>query len=68
MAENGRPPRADVINVFPAIDVKYMRALGFVDKNRFAAHRAKSPHGRIYAARNVAQSLGEQLLRFGCHI
>ena len=53
MTENGRAPAADVIDVFVAIDIPDVRALGAFDKKRFAADAAKRAHRRIHAAGNA---------------
>ena len=50
MAENGRPPGADVINVFVAIHVPDARAFRALDEKRLAADVAKRADGRIHAA------------------
>ena len=63
VAENGRPPGADVINQLIAIHVPDARASGLVDKERLAADRAKRAHRRVHAAGNVFQRLGKKLFR-----
>ena len=60
MAENGRPPGADVINQFVAVHVPHMRALGAIHEKRLAADGAKRADGRIDAAGNVIQRLGKK--------
>ena len=64
VAENRRPPGADVINQFIAVHVPDVRAFGPVDEERLAADGAERAHGRIDAAGNIFQRLGEQLLGF----
>ncbi len=63
VAENGRPPGADVINQFIAVHVPDVRAFGPVDEERLAADGAKRAHGRVHAAGNVFQRLGKKLRR-----
>ena len=63
VAENRRPPGADVINVFVAVHVPDVRAFGLVDEKRLAADGAKRAHRRIDAAGNVFQRLGKQFFR-----
>ena len=68
MAKNRRATRADVINVFISIDVKNLRAFGFVDEERLPANSAKRAHGRIDAAGNVVERFGKKLFRLRmCH-
>ena len=64
VAENGRAPGADVINQFIAVHVPDVRAFGPVDEKRLAADGAERAHGRIDAAGNVFQRLGEKLFGF----
>jgi hypothetical protein len=63
MAENGRSPGADVVDVIVAIDIEHPRALGSVHEKRLAADRAKRAHRRVHAAGNVFQSLGKKFFR-----
>src|SRR5690606_16186455 len=50
VAQNGRPPGTDVIDVSMVFGVPDVRALRALDKAWHAAHRAKGAHGRIDAA------------------
>ena len=52
MADNRRAPRAHVINVLLIVFIPHIRALGFFDKTRHAAHAAKSAHRRIHPTRD----------------
>ena len=45
MAENQRPPRADVIEIFVTIDIRGARAVSADEKTRRPPHRAKGAHG-----------------------
>ena len=63
MAQNGRPPRSDVIHVFISIHVEDMRACGAIDKKGLAAHGAEGPHRRIDAAGNITQAPRQTVLR-----
>ena len=50
MAQNHRPPGAEVVDVPVAVGVDEPRALGALNKWRRAAHGVKGPHRRIDAA------------------
>ena len=50
VAQNHRPPGAEVVDVAVAVGVGEPGALGALDKRRRAAHRAKGPHRRVYPA------------------
>ena len=63
--EDRRSPRSNVINVTVAIDIAHARARGVIDEKGFSADRAKRPHGRIHAARNMLQRLGKQSFGLG---
>ena len=52
MAEDHRPPGADVIDVAIAIDIKKVLCFCTLDKERGATHCTKSPGGRVYATGN----------------
>ncbi len=65
MTQYGRPPGADVINQFVAVHVPDMRTFGPVDEERPAADGAERAHGRIDAAGNILQRLGEERFGFG---
>ncbi len=52
MAQNGRPPRAYVVDVFAAIRVPDARACATREKAGHAAHGLEGAHGRIHAAGN----------------
>ena len=65
VAENRRPPSEDIINQFIPVHVPNLAAAGFVDKERMAADGAEGAHGRIDAAGNILQRLGEQGFRLG---
>src|SRR4051812_45446186 len=52
VAEDERPPGADVVDVLVAIGVKEVRAESANDPGRLAADGAKRAHGGIHAAGN----------------
>ena len=62
VAENQRPPGADIIDVPLAIRVLYLRADALAEKAGGAADRAEGADRRIDAAGNVALGALEQLL------
>ena len=47
VAENERPPGADVVDVFVAVGVPEMGALAAHHERRIAAHRAEGAHGEF---------------------
>jgi hypothetical protein len=53
MTEDGRPPAADIIDVFVTIDVLDTGAVGALDEKRLTTDIAKRTHGRIHSARNA---------------
>ena len=61
--ENHRPPRADVIGVFPAVRVVDFLPVGAGDKARGQPHRAERPHRAVDPAGNDRFRPREQLLR-----
>ena len=65
MAEDGRPPGEDVIYQLVAVHVPNVRAFGPVNEERLAADGAERAHGRVHAAGNVFQCLGEKRFGFG---
>ena len=62
VAEDQRPPGADVVDVAVAVDVVEIGALAALDEQRLPAHRAEGAHGRIDAAREQVQRLREESL------
>ena len=67
VAENRRTPGADVINQFISVNVPDARTFCLVNKKRIAADGAERAHGRVDAAGNVFQRLGEKLFGFCAH-
>ena len=65
VANNGRPPRAHVIDVGLALHVPHAGALGPLDEARRAAHGPEGPHGRVDAAHQHLAGTVEFLL-VGC--
>ena len=63
MAENGRTPRAHVVNVCVAIDIVQVRTLGPLDEKGFSADTAECADRRIDSARDAGARLGEEFLR-----
>ena len=59
MAENERPPRAHVVDVFAAVDIKNPRTSPPVDKARTAAHCAESARRTVHASGDDVLRLGE---------
>src|ERR1039458_10019055 len=64
MAEDGRPPGADVVDILIAVHVPHPRAFRFVDEERLAADGAERPHRRVHTAGDVLERLGKELLGF----
>ncbi len=64
MAENGRPPGADIVHVLVAIHVKDAGAPRAIHEKRPAPHRAKRPDRRIHPAGDAAQRFHKQPFRF----
>ena len=58
VAEDHRPPGADVIDIGIAVDIIDFRAGGAFDEDRFAADGAKGAHRTVDAA-------GDDLVGFG---
>ena len=52
VAEDGRAPRADVVDVAVAVDVDEPGALAFAEEDGRSADGAEGAHGRIHAAGN----------------
>ena len=50
VAQNHRPPRADIVEPIVAVDVRDMAALCAFDKYGAAPYRAKRPHRAVHAA------------------
>src|SRR6185436_7876335 len=65
--ENRRPPSADVIDVFLALDIPYPAPGGSIDKEWITSHPAKRAHGRVHAARNASAGAGKKLSRSRGH-
>src|SRR5450432_2965099 len=54
MPKNGWPPGADVIDIFPAVDVPDVGALRALDKKWLTTQTAESTDGRVDTAGNQA--------------
>ena len=65
VADNRRPPRADVVNIARAVGIPHIGALGLLDETRHAADTAEGAHGRIDAAGNDVFGAGEKLFVAG---
>jgi hypothetical protein len=63
VAQNHRPPRADVINVGAPLDIGHRRAPRAGDEARRAADAPKRTHRRVDAPRHQLARPREQLLR-----
>ncbi len=50
VANNGRAPGANVVNILGVVGIPQIRALAALEKNRRAAHAAKGAHRRVDAA------------------
>ena len=50
VAQDHRPPGAEIVDIAVAVGVGEPGALSAFDKRRRAAHRAEGPHGRVDAA------------------
>src|SRR5690606_7278525 len=62
VAEDHRPPRADVVDVFLAVLADELRALGLADEDWRAADGLERTHGRVHAARDEPFGSLEELL------
>src|SRR5262245_58738823 len=62
MAENHRPPRADVVDVTMVIDVVEVCSLAACDEDRFAADSAERPRWAVDSAGDYALSALEGLM------
>ena len=63
VAQEQRPPGADVVDVLVAVGVPDVRALAAHDEGRRAAHAAERPHRRIHAAGDGLLRAGKQRFR-----
>jgi hypothetical protein len=61
MAENGRAPGTDVVDVLLVFRVPHVRALRALDEARRAAHGTEGAHGRVDAAGDAAAGAFEKL-------
>jgi hypothetical protein len=50
VADDRRPPRADVVDIALAVGIPEVRAFGAGDEARRAAHRTEGAHRRVDAA------------------
>ena len=64
VAQNERPPGADIINVAIAIGIEQIRALAAHNHRRRAAHRAEGTHRRVHSAGHEPLGARLQALRF----
>ena len=62
VTEDCRTPRADIVDVFVVVHVPHAGALGALREKRLPAHGAEGAHGRVHAAGNEPQRLGEECL------
>src|ERR1044071_4548791 len=53
MPQNGRPPCANVIDIFISIYIPNMSASGLVNEEGLPSHGAKRPYRRIHTARDI---------------
>src|SRR5947209_19073382 len=60
MAEDRRTPRADVVDVFPTVDVPDPRTGRALDEKWLASYAAEGAHWRIHASRNYRTSAGQE--------
>ena len=65
VAEDGRAPRADVVDVFAAVGVPHARALGAAEEHRGAADALEGAHRRIHPAGDDFLRLFEKLFVAG---
>ena len=65
VAQDHRPPGADVVDVAAAVDVDDARALGARDEERRSAHRLEGAHRRVDAAGNDSSARERTALRTG---
>ena len=71
VAEDQRPPGADVVDVAVAVDVPQIRALAALDDDRLAADAAERPRRAVHAARHELLALARTMRgcvrgRFDC--
>jgi hypothetical protein len=60
VAQDHRPPRADVVEVCGAVGAEQARPLGSLDEDRVTADRAEGPHRTVHAAGDALQRTFEQ--------
>jgi len=65
MAEDHRPPGADIVDVALVVFVDHVSALGMLEEQRCAAHATEGAHRRIDAAGDVLLGVGEQAFGTG---
>ena len=65
VAEDERTPRAEVVEVAPAVGVPDARAFAADDERRQSAHGLESAHGGIHAPRDHALRPREELFGSG---
>jgi uncharacterized Zn-finger protein len=65
VAQQQRPPRADVVDVLLPIDVENMRAFAAREERRRPTHAAEGAHRRIHAAGNDFLCPAEEGFGFG---
>src|SRR5690606_33341988 len=68
VADDHRPPRANVVDVAVAVGIEQVWAVRTLHEERLAADRLERAHRRIHAAGHQRLGAGEQVVRaFGVH-
>lgn len=65
MAADRRAPRANIVDVLVAVNIKAVSALDVVEHNGAATNRAESAHRRVHTARQQLLGLLEDLFGSG---
>src|SRR6266849_3797343 len=67
MAEDQRSPRAEKIDIRPAVHVRDPASLGLRNEEGIAADTPEGAHGAVDATRDQTLGLSEERSRVGCH-
>jgi hypothetical protein len=67
VADDGRSPCADVVDVLGAIGAEHVRPVGLLDEDRVAADSTESAGGTVDASRDGHPGAFEELFGYGVH-